>query len=157
MINKGTVLLETDRLILRKFKYSDAEYMFKNWGSDPKVSKFLSWPTHSDVNVSQKIINNWIEEYNNNIYNWAIELKSIHEAIGAISIVELDEANEACEIGYCISSRCWNEDLLLKPLKLLLIIYLKKSIYNRIAAKHDIDNPASGRVMKKCGLTYEGT
>ena len=109
MINKGTVLLETDRLILRKFKYSDAEYMFKNWGSDPKVSKFLSWPTHSDVNVSQKIINNWIEEYNNNIYNWAIELKSIHEAIGAISIVELDEANEACEIGYCISSRYWNE------------------------------------------------
>ena len=56
MINKGTVLLETDRLILRKFKYSDAEYMFKNWGSDPKVSKFLSWPTHSDVNVSQNII-----------------------------------------------------------------------------------------------------
>lgn len=97
MINKGTVLLETDRLILRKFKYSDAEYMFKNWGSDPKVSKFLSWPTHSDVNVSQKIINNWIEEYNNNIYNWAIELKSIHEAIGAISIVELDQASEACE------------------------------------------------------------
>ena len=36
MINKGTVLLETDRLILRKFKYSDAEYMFKNWGSDPQ-------------------------------------------------------------------------------------------------------------------------
>ena len=36
MINKGTVLLETDRLILRKFKYSDAEHMYKNWGSDPR-------------------------------------------------------------------------------------------------------------------------
>lgn len=157
MINKGTVLLETDRLILRKFKYSDAEYMFKNWGSDPKVSKFLSWPTHSDVNVSQKIINNWIEEYNNNIYNWAIELKSIHEAIGAISIVELDQASEACEIGYCISSRYWNEGFTSEAFK-AVIDYLFKEIHiNRIVAKHDIDNPASGKVMKKCGLTYEGT
>ena len=157
MINKGTVLLETDRLILRKFKYSDAEYMFKNWGSDPKVSKFLSWPTHSDVNVSQKIINNWIEEYNNNIYNWAIELKSIHEAIGAISIVELDEANEACEIGYCISSRYWNEGFTSEAFKAVINYLFKEVHINRIAAKHDIDNPASGRVMKKCGLTYEGT
>ena len=39
-----------------------------------EVNKFLSWPIHNDVNVSQKIINNWIEEYNNNTYNWAIEL-----------------------------------------------------------------------------------
>lgn len=157
MINKGTVLLETDRLILRKFKYSDAEYMFKNWGSDPKVSKFLSWSTHSDVNVSQKIINNWIEEYNNNIYNWAIELKSIHEAIGAISIVELDQASEACEIGYCISSRYWNEGFTSEAFKAVINYLFKEVHINRIAAKHDIDNPASGRVMKKCGLTYEGT
>ena len=153
MINKGTVLLETDRLILRKFKYSDAEYMFKNWGSDPKVIKFLCWPTHSDVNVSQKIINNWIEEYNNNIYNWAIELKSIHEAIGAISIVELDQASEAFEIGYCISSRYWNEGFTSEAFKAVINYLFKEVHINRIAAKHDIDNPASGRVMKKCGLT----
>ena len=28
---------------------------------------------------------------------------------------------------------------------------------NRIEAKHDINNPHSGGVMKKCGMKYEGT
>lgn len=157
MINKGTVLLETDRLILRKFKYSDAEHMYKNWGSDPRVNKFLSWPIHKDVNVSQKIINNWLEEYSDTTYNWAIELKSTNEAIGAISIVELDEASEACEVGYCISSRYWNEGFTSEAFKAVIDYLFKEVHINRIAARHDVDNPASGKVMKKCGLTYEGT
>ena len=33
----------------------------------------------------------------------------------------------------------------------------EKNEFNRICAEHDVNNPHSGDVMKKCGLKYEGT
>ena len=49
MEHKGTVTLETPRLILRRLTLADAEPMYRNWASDPEVTKFLTWPTHSSV------------------------------------------------------------------------------------------------------------
>ncbi len=48
----GTQRLETKRLVLRRLAVSDAEAMFRNWASDPEVTRFLTWPTHTDVNVT---------------------------------------------------------------------------------------------------------
>ena len=52
MEHKGTVTLETPRLILRRLTLADAEPMYRNWASDPGVTKFLTWPTHSSVEVN---------------------------------------------------------------------------------------------------------
>jgi len=38
--NKGTVKLETERLILRRFVLDDANAMFYNWASNPEVTKY---------------------------------------------------------------------------------------------------------------------
>ncbi len=54
----GTQKLETDRLILRKYIAEDAIAMYKNWASDKEVTKFLTWPAHSNPEISQSIINN---------------------------------------------------------------------------------------------------
>ncbi|MPM31233.1 hypothetical protein SDC9_77787 [bioreactor metagenome] len=70
MNHKGTILIETDGLILRKFKQNDVNDMFKNWGSDDKVTEFLSWPTHKNIKDSEDIIKQWISEYeDNSVYN----------------------------------------------------------------------------------------
>lgn len=58
MINKGTVALETERLTLRRFAVDDAEAVFRNWASDPEVTKFLMWPPHESVDVSRA----WCED-----------------------------------------------------------------------------------------------
>ena len=42
MNHKGTVTLETKRLILRKFAENDAEAVFRNWASDDEVTKYLT-------------------------------------------------------------------------------------------------------------------
>lgn len=158
MIHKGTILLETNRLILRKFKITDSKDMFKNWGSDSSVNKFLSWPTHKDIEASEKIINLWISKYDNDeTYNWVIELKDIHEAIGSISIVKLDNINSSCEIGYCISSKYWNKGIMTEAFKVVIKYLFEEVSLNRICTKHDTNNTASGKVMQKCGMTYEGT
>ena len=52
MEHKGTVTLETPRLILRRLTLADAEPMYRNWASDPGVTKFLTWPTHSSVEIT---------------------------------------------------------------------------------------------------------
>ena len=71
----GTKTIETDRLILRQFRLSDAEVAFRNWMSDDKVTVFLTWPTHKDVGVSEQIIREWIDQYEKkDNYQWAIVL-----------------------------------------------------------------------------------
>jgi len=47
MTHKGTVTLETERLILRRFTLEDAEAMFRNWVNDAEMSRFMTWQPHS--------------------------------------------------------------------------------------------------------------
>jgi len=63
MNHKGTVTLETERLILRRFTIEDASSMFKNWASEDEVTEYLTWPTHTDISVSESVINSWIPLY----------------------------------------------------------------------------------------------
>ena len=88
----GTKPLETERLILRPFVQEDAAPMFHNWASDPEVTRFLTWPTHSDISVTIATINSWVKRYDDPAYyHWAIELKALGEPIGSISGVKIDE------------------------------------------------------------------
>lgn len=41
--HKGTLEIETERVLLRRFVESDAEDIFHNWASDSSVTRYLSW------------------------------------------------------------------------------------------------------------------
>lgn len=56
MEHKGTQRIETSRLILRRAQMTDAEPMFRNWASDPEVTKFLTWPTYQSVDSAYYIL-----------------------------------------------------------------------------------------------------
>ncbi len=158
LTHKGTQTINTERLTLRRFAFGDAEAMFKNWANDPEVTRFLTWDSHGDIGVSKRVVEQWVSEYENkNIYNWAIELKELGEPVGGISVVNLDDANESCEIGYCISQAYWRKGIAPEALKAVIDFLFSEVGMNRIAARHDTKNPASGRVMQKCSMLYEGT
>ena len=59
----GTQYIETDRLILRRFELADAQAMFDNWAGDDEVTKYLTWPAHSDVSVSEQVLEDWVPQY----------------------------------------------------------------------------------------------
>ena len=61
MQHKGTVRLETDRLILRRFRLDDSGAAFQNWTSDKRVTEFLRWPAHDTVNTTKKILQTWVD------------------------------------------------------------------------------------------------
>ena len=89
MEHLGTKKLETERLILRQFTVDDAEKIFNNWANDDDVTKYLTWPSHKNVNETIKIREKWINEYEKkDFYQWAIILKEINEPIGSIGVVK---------------------------------------------------------------------
>ena len=158
MTHKGTVTLETDRLILRRFAVDDAKAMFKNWASDDEVSKYLTWPTHTDVSVSKAVIDSWMELYQNpSHYNWAIIPKEISEPIGNIAVVQQREETNTVQMGYCIGQKWWNKGYTSEALKELIRFFFEQVGVNRIEARHDPQNSNSGKVMLKCEMKYEGT
>ena len=158
MRHKGTALLETDRLMLRKFTAGDADAAFRNWTSDEKVTEFLRWPAHQTVAVTQWVLGEWIAEYKKeDFYQWAIVLKEIDEPIGSISAVSIEERTEKVHIGYCIGRTWWNSGYTSEALLAVIAFFFEQVGAKRIEAQHDPQNPNSGKVMAKCGLIYEGT
>lgn len=154
--HKGTQLIETERLLLRKFKPSDAEDMFKNWSSDSEVCKFLSWNPHKDLSETKKIVESWVNAYTDCTYNWAIELKEIGEIIGQISLISLNETYSSCILGYNIGRSFWGQGIMTEALKSVIDYLLNEICVNRIEGRHNTLNPASGKVMQKSGMKFEG-
>ncbi|RDY27110.1 N-acetyltransferase [Romboutsia weinsteinii] len=155
--HKGTETINTDRLILRRYKSDDTSNMYKNWASCSEVTKFLSWAPHTDEEFTKKLISEWISEYEDKkTYHWVIELKENKKVIGDISSFNLNDKHCSCEIGYCLSRDYWNSGIMSESLN-SVINYLFKIGFNRIVAMHDTSNPASGQVMLKNNMKYEGT
>ena len=78
MTHKGTQTIETRRLILRRAVREDAEPMFRNWALDPEVTKYLTWPAHSSISVSEMVIKSWLQEYEkDSYYQWMMDLFKI--------------------------------------------------------------------------------
>ena len=114
MNKTGTQRIETHRLILRRYRIEDAEDMFSNWASDPEVTKFLTWPTHSSVDVTRFVLNDWISRYGDGgFFNWAIEWRETGRVVGSIAVVRLEEAISEAEIGYCLSRSFWGRGIMI--------------------------------------------
>ena len=159
MLNhQGTKKLETERLILRQFKIEDYVEMYNNWACEDVVTKFLTWQTHTNLDVTKSVLADWILKYaNKDFYNWAIELKEENRLIGNISVVSLREETLSAILGYCMGSKWWGKEIMPEAGKAVLKYLFEEVGFNRIAANHDKNNPKSGRVMQKIGMTYEGT
>ena len=158
MKHLGTKRMETARLVLRPFVKEDAPAMYRNWASDPEVTKFLSWPTYKTVDTAHEILNIWVPQYRDDtFYQWAIELKEIGEVIGSISVVNFDERVDMAEIGFCIGRSWWGQGMMTEAFQAVIDFLFGEVGVQRIEAGHDPNNPASGAVQRKCGLKYEGT
>ena len=158
MNHLGTRTIETERLILRRFVPEDAQAMFDNWASDPVVAEYVTWPAHASPEISRMVVNSWVSEYTApDRYNWAIELKELGEPIGNIDVVRMEESIETAHMGYCIGRDWWHWGIVSEALSAVMDFLFDEVGVNRVEACHDVDNPHSGDVMKKCGMQHEGT
>lgn len=153
----NTKILETERLILRRFTIEDSEGMFNNWASDPNVNKYLAWPLHKNVDETKEIINKWISKYESGSYNWIVETKDTHEVIGSICEEGKSIKHKTIALGYCFGSKYWNKGYASEVLRRVIEYLLTEQDFYLVEANHRSSNPASGRVMQKAGMKYDGT
>ena len=154
----GTQTLETERLVLRRLTLEDADAVYRNWASDPEVTRFLTWPAHTSTEVSEAIIRTWLPLYEkDDYYHWAITLKENgDEPIGTIhGLVNEDLAS--VQVGYCIGKAWWHRGITSEALQAVIDFFFDRIGAESINSYHDPNNPHSGMVMKHCGMKYEGT
>jgi ribosomal-protein-alanine N-acetyltransferase len=157
MKNNGTMLLETDRLILRRFVAEDIEQSFINWASDYNSSRYFANYPHEKKSETENVINNWIQSYENKSnYIWAIEVKETGDLIGNIRVDVSFASLEMCEIAYMLGSLWWNKGYASEALKKVLnYLYCHEGFY-LVEAKYNITNTASGKLLRKMGMRQDG-
>ena len=155
--HKGTISIESKRLILRRFSADDAPYVFNNWTSDEDVCTYMRWSANKNIEETKMIVSNWINAYNRtSFYQWAITLKESDEPIGTIALFVVNENDLCGDVAYCIGKKYWGQGIVTEALKAVLSFAFENVGFNRIETYHSINNPASGKVMQKAGMTFEG-
>ena len=153
---KAKLMLRTERLTLRPWFESDADTLFK-YASDPDVGPRAGWPPHNSVEESLEIIRTVFH----NDTNWSIELNATGEAIGAIGYGPSCECNLPARegeplCGYWVAKPYWNRGICTEALQTMLDYIRRTTDIQSLISGHFVDNPASGRVMEKCGFQPTG-
>lgn len=153
-------IIETERLILRKFEEKDAENIFNNYSSKDTVTKYLTWKPHSSLDDTKSFLNNFVLpaylDEETDTYRWAIVLKETSEVVGCIDVVRIDKNHNRVELGWVLDDSHWGKGMMPEAAKEILN-YLIEEGFERIQAYHNVENSKSGRVMQKIGMKYEGT
>jgi ribosomal-protein-alanine N-acetyltransferase len=154
----GTIQIETERLILRKFEYTDDDAMLKYWISDPKIQSLYCEPVYTTKQEVKELLTKYINGYKkDNYYRWAIILKETGECIGQIAYFLIDNNNNFAELEYCIGSLFQRKGLATEATKAAIQYGFDKMNLHKVQICHKSINIASRKVIEKCGLTYEGT
>lgn len=142
--------LYTERLVLRNFREDDYTAMYKNWASDPRVAEYCRWHTHESPETTKAFLKTILDDEN----QFAITLKGKDEPIGNISA--FINSDGIPEIGYVLGYDYWGKGIMTEAVKALIAELFRKGS-DKVCACHHVDNPASGKVMEKCGMTFVGT
>lgn len=151
----GTQPIETCRLTLRRYEMTDADDMYRNWVTDPEVSRFWGWEPHKDIEETRSLLLGWMDEYAElKTYHWIIIHKSMAQAVGYIYFNEIDQTRSSVAVHFALSRKVWNQGIMTEACKAVLAFAFSVLDAERAHSRHHIDNPASGRVLRKCGMRH---
>ena len=153
----GTITLKTDRLILRRVEFNDI-YDISRWKSDKDVSKNMAWSKVGSLMEVGEHLNYWLEQYetSKDFYLWGIALKENGKLMGRIKITAINNLALSGELDYCLAKEYWGKGYVTEAAKKIIEYAFEEVGFNRIFAEHIVGNEASGKIMKKCNMQYEG-
>ena len=150
-------MLETERLILRKWTDADAESLF-HYAKDPAVGPAAGWQPHQSVEESRNVIRNLL----NGAECYAICEKGSDEAIGSIELrlnghTDMTDRDDECELGYWLGKPFWGRSYMPEAAKEILRHGFEDLGMNVIWCGYYDGNQKSKRVQEKLGFTYHHT
>ena len=148
--------IETDRLILRPLKMSDAADMFA-YAGDEEVARHVMWDAHRSLADSRAFLRGAKRQYRLGLpASFGIVLRETGRLVGTIGFMWINTDHKSAEVGYSLSRPLWNKGLMTEALRAVLRFSFEALRLNRVEAQYEADNPASGRVMEKAGMRFEG-
>ena len=151
------MILETERLLLRKWNNDDAALMYQ-YAKDPDVGPIAGWPAHKSIDESKSVINGFI---NNHPYCFAICLKNGNHLIGCIELKlcpsDLAKKEDEAELGYWLGKQFWGNEYMVEAAKSLIDYGFNELKLNTIWCGYYDGNNKSKRVQEKLGFKYYST
>ena len=147
-------MLETERLILRRWEKNDADSLFE-YAKDPDVGPIAGWPAHRSVEESRNVIKNVF----NGKEAYAICLKTDNKAIGAVELklnghTDMTERDDECELGYWLGKPFWGQGIVPEAVKEMLRHAFEDLGIKTVWVGYYEGNIKSKRVQEKCGFRY---
>ena len=149
--------LETERLILRPFQSSDAKQIQK-LANRKEIAETTNLPHPYTIEMAE----GWIKTHEAAFQEgsgatYAITLKNSGELIGTISLMDFTKRSNHARIGFWMGVPYWNKGYCTEASRAILEYGFVERGLNRIHTAYMISNIASGRVLDKVGMVYEGT
>lgn len=149
--------LETRRLMLRPFTLLDAPAVKRLAGDRRVADTTLNIPHPYEDGMAEGWISGHQEAYERgDAVTWAIVRRQDEALVGAIGL-RIDTTHDRAEMGYWVGVPYWNKGYCTEAGRAVAGYVFGTRGLNRLYATHLARNPASGRVMQKVGMTYEGT
>lgn len=150
----GTQIIETARLILRRFAMTDSADLLELWIADPAVQSEYGEPTYETMDEVEQLLRKWIAGYDNPaFYRWAVEEKESGRCIGQIAFCRVYEDCRAAEIEYCVSAQRWGRGYAGEALQAVIDHIFAHTDFAWLEAYHREENEKSGRVLQKSCMT----
>lgn len=147
--------LTTDRLVLRPFSLEDAKDVQRLADDRDVAATVTNLPHPYEDGMAEE----WIAGHESAFQGGsevilAIVLKP-DALVGAIGL-HINEKHRRGELGYWIGKAFWNKGYCTEAVPAVVRYGFEERRLNRIEARHMTKNPASGRVMEKAGMRFEG-
>ncbi len=147
--------LESERLVLRPFSAKDAPVVQRLAGDPAVAETTLNIPHPYEDGMAES----WISTHQPDFdagkgVTFAITLRETDEVLGAISL-RIEQFSRA-SMGYWIGKPYWGQGYCTEAAKAAIAYAFDDLGLNKIHATYLPRNPASGRVMEKAGMHYEG-
>ncbi len=145
--------IETERLILRRFKESDIDLQYEIL-TDERLAKYISFPNKTKEEELE-VIKEWIKEADESKNEkWVIVLKETDTPIGNISVNHVDKHHNYCNVGYVIIYDYWGHGYAAEALKAVSDYLVDK--YYLVECSCNELNAQSSKVMIKAGFKKDG-
>lgn len=151
------ITLETNRLTLRPFHKEDASEVQRMAGDVEIARTTLNVPhPYPDGAAEQFFEATHKAADEGRAFTFAVELKETGQLVGCIGL-GIQAAHKRAEIAYWIGKEYWGHGYASEAARAVVRFGFTTCDLNRIYAFAMSHNPASTGVMKKVGMTYEGT
>ena len=150
--------LNTPRLLLRRITMEDLPLYFSRIAGNPVVTRYMNWIPHQTIEESKLSIQKAISRYETSqSIRWVITVKPSNALVGIIDLIPMDRDSGICTFAYMLAQEVWGMGYATEALGAVMDFAFSICKARELQADHYRGNEASGRVMEKCGMQYEGT